>query len=84
MIGKGIMNWILYGNSQGTPVTNKGKSSDEYNEFISNVFSKKDDDLPEVSYNCQICEDTGIVTKTEWSGDDDSYEVEAHCKCQED
>lgn len=34
------MNWILYGNTQGIPA-NGGKSSDEYNQFLSEVFNNK-------------------------------------------
>lgn len=33
---------------------------------------------------CKFCEGTGIVTKTEWVGDDDSYDVEKKCVCQEE
>lgn len=29
-----------------------------------------------IKFNCEKCEDTGIVTKTEWANDDDSYDVE--------
>lgn len=32
-----------------------------------------------VVYKCERCEDTGITTKTEWSGEDNSYEVEMRC-----
>lgn len=39
---------------------------------------------PVVKVDCELCNDTGIVSTTEWSGTDDSYEVEAKCKCQED
>jgi hypothetical protein len=35
-------------------------------------------------FKCDLCEDTGIVTRDEWTGTDDSYEVEKECKCQED
>ncbi len=34
--------------------------------------------------NCEICEDRGFIQKTEWSGTDDSYDVEVKCQCQED
>lgn len=33
---------------------------------------------------CEYCQDTGYVTKTEWSGTDDSYDVEVKCGCNED
>lgn len=33
---------------------------------------------------CEICRDTGFVSKTEWTGTDESYEVEKRCVCQED
>jgi hypothetical protein len=33
---------------------------------------------------CNICNDTGVVSKTEWTGTDTSYEVEKRCECQED
>lgn len=34
-------------------------------------------------YNCDKCQDTGIVTKTEWTGTDDSHDVEKKCECQD-
>lgn len=37
-----------------------------------------------IKFNCEKCEDTGIVTKTEWANDDDSYDVEDRCVCLED
>jgi len=36
-----IMNWILYGNTQGIPKS-IGKSSHEYDDFLKEVFKKKD------------------------------------------
>lgn len=33
---------------------------------------------------CKICEDKGYIVKTEWVGDDESYDVEIKCVCQED
>lgn len=41
MVTNKIMNYILYGNKEGMPA-NKGKSSSEYNEFLSSVFNKED------------------------------------------
>lgn len=35
-------------------------------------------------WHCLDCHGTGIISKTEWSGTDDSYEVESKCHCQED
>lgn len=40
--------------------------------------------VKEEKFDCEICEDTGIISKTEWSGTDDSYEVEFKCSCRED
>jgi hypothetical protein len=37
----------------------------------------------EVEYYCNICKDTGYITKTEWTGTDQSYEVEVKCICTE-
>ena len=33
---------------------------------------------------CEFCQGTGIVTKTEWVGTDDSYEVSTLCSCMKD
>ena len=33
---------------------------------------------------CKDCNDTGTISKTEWSGTDDSYEVAVRCECNED
>lgn len=33
---------------------------------------------------CDKCLGMGFITKTEWAGTDDSYEVEVRCSCQED
>ena len=33
---------------------------------------------------CRKCEGTGYITKDEWVGTDDSYEVEIKCQCKED
>ena len=30
-------------------------------------------------FHCDKCFGTGIMTKTEWTGTDDSYEVEVRC-----
>lgn len=35
-------------------------------------------------WHCEDCHDTGIISKTEWSGTDDSYDVEVRCHCTED
>lgn len=32
-------------------------------------------------YNCPDCRDTGIRTRTEWTGEDESYEEEGMCEC---
>lgn len=40
---KNLMNYIVYGNSKGEP-THKGKSSEKYNDFISEVFTKENDE----------------------------------------
>ena len=37
-----------------------------------------------MKYNCEKCKDTGYITKTEWTGEDQSYEVEVKCECSED
>ncbi len=34
--------------------------------------------------NCTVCEDEGTISKTEWTGTDDSYEVKVKCVCNED
>jgi len=36
-----IMNYILYGNREGMP-SSRGKSTNEYNDFLKSVFSKED------------------------------------------
>lgn len=33
---------------------------------------------------CEYCQDTKVISKTEWVGDDDSYEVELKCVCNEE
>lgn len=33
---------------------------------------------------CKICEDTGEVTKTEWTGTDSSHDITSKCICQEE
>lgn len=35
-----IMNWVLYGNEEGTP-NHKGKVCHEYDEFLKEVFNYK-------------------------------------------
>jgi hypothetical protein len=35
-------------------------------------------------FDCSICEDKGFITKTEWSGDDEDYEVTFPCECSQD
>jgi hypothetical protein len=35
-------------------------------------------------FNCEKCEDKGFYEKTEWTGTDDSHEVEVKCECNED
>lgn len=35
-------------------------------------------------YHCLVCNGEGIVTKTEWTGDDQSYDIEVKCECNED
>lgn len=32
-------------------------------------------------FNCDQCEDSGFITKTEWSDTDTSYEVMKRCEC---
>jgi len=33
---------------------------------------------------CEFCKDTGYITKTEWVGEDSSYDVEVKCfNCNE-
>lgn len=48
---------------------------DEYEEKCSTCYS---------NLKCKICHDTGIIEKTEWTGDDQSYDVEKKCSCQEE
>lgn len=33
---------------------------------------------------CEYCQGEGYVTKTEWSGTDDSYDVQVKCGCNEE
>lgn len=33
---------------------------------------------------CEHCNGDGFITKTEWTGTDDSHDVEVRCVCQED
>lgn len=40
--------------------------------------------LQEKKDECPDCNDTGICTKTEWTDDDVSYDVEVRCVCSED
>lgn len=40
-----------------------------------------DDVEEEVKFKCDVCEDTGTVFRTEWVGNDESYEVEERCDC---
>lgn len=35
-------------------------------------------------WHCEYCKGTGIVTKVEWTGDDDSHEIEMSCPCTQD
>jgi len=35
-------------------------------------------------YKCEDCKDTGIISKTNWTGTDDSNETEKKCHCQRD
>jgi tartrate dehydratase alpha subunit/fumarate hydratase class I-like protein len=32
---------------------------------------------------CEFCQDTGIVTRTEWVGTDTSYDTEEICECHD-
>lgn len=32
---------------------------------------------------CEYCQDTGVVSKTQWVNEDDSFEVEVKCICNE-
>lgn len=32
-------------------------------------------------WHCLECEGTGVITKTEWTDTDTSYEVEIKCSC---
>lgn len=36
-----------------------------------------------IQYDCDICQDEGVVEKIEWTGTDTFYTVEIKCKCQE-
>ncbi len=38
----------------------------------------------EEKFKCEDCQDTGIISKTEWTGTDDSHEVEFKCHCQKE
>lgn len=42
-----------------------------------------DDECPQhpKRYRCQECKDTGIVTKTEWTDTDTSYDIDRPCIC---
>ena len=44
-----------------------------------NPFEKSE----EKKFDCEVCEDKGYVEKTEWSGTDNSYDVEVKCSCQD-
>lgn len=48
---------------------------DEYDKNCSTCYS---------NLKCKICHDTGVVIKTEWIGDDQSYDIEKKCICQEE
>lgn len=43
-----------------------------------------DDCFNKEEYKCEDCQDTGIITKVEWTGTDDSHDEDYQCNCQED
>ncbi len=51
---------------------------------LSSITGIKLSDMLGKKFDCEICEDKGFIEKTEWSGTDDSYDVEVKCQCQED
>ena len=47
-------------------------------------LSPVEDMLGKEKFNCEKCEDKGFYEKTEWSGEDDSYDITVRCACNED
>lgn len=52
--------------------------------YMGDICSDCKEHSGPAEYDCELCEDTGVITKTEWTGTDDSYEVEKKCVCQMD
>ena len=53
-------------------------------DFNSWCEKKKQKFIKENTPKCKECNDEGVIEKTEWTGDDESYEVVVKCMCQED
>jgi len=51
---------------------------------LVNAINMKPEEFLGKKVNCNICEDKGFYEKTEWSGTDDSYDVEVKCECNLD
>lgn len=50
--------------------------------FVGNKFGLRryiESFLP----SCERCEDKGYIEKTEWVGEDDSYDITIRCECQD-
>lgn len=57
------------------------EKQNEVNEYVESELGKPSNTI---KYKCDDCKDTGFCQKIEWTGDDDSHEVEIKCGCQED
>lgn len=48
---------------------------------IQNPIAEQD--ARDQKFDCSICKDKGFIEKTEWTGTDDSYDVQVRCECNE-
>ena len=51
---------------------------------IATFKDMQEDGGDEPGPDCKECEDEGVITKTEWFDEDNSYDVIVKCKCNED
>jgi len=55
-----------------------GKKAQSLGRQVKNVG------INNMEYECENCCDTGYTTIIEWANEDDSYEVEVLCECNEE
>lgn len=56
---------------------------DVYDPKCSSCFAEKEEEK-DAEPECKICNDSGVVEITKWSGTDDSHDEQYPCRCQED